>query len=892
MPLTTGSRFGPYEILSLLGAGGMGEVYRARDTRLGRSVAIKVLPQHLSASPEDRARLQREAKTISALNHPHICVLHDLGRDGEIDYLVMELVEGEVLAHRLARGPLQTVEVLKLGSQIADALASAHRAGVVHRDLKPGNVMLASSGAKLMDFGLARLSAAAKGDDLTETARRVSLSNEEPITAKGRVVGTFQYMAPEQLEGKPVDARCDIWALGCVLYEMATGNRAFEGSSAVSVISAILRDEPRRISELAPLTPTALEQLVLQCLAKNPNERIQSAYDAKLHLQWIGSVVAGTGASSASRAVDRLRLRLAWGIAGGALLAAGTFGTMLLTRKAPQYEPVRFQISAPAGLFNVGAPIVSPDGWFIAFNGIDSSGVSRVWVRALNAVAATPLSGTEGAVAQPFWSPDSRFLAFFAGGKLKRVSPAGGPAQIICSYPKGGDGSWGRGGIILFDGSDSILSVPASGGVPVAATALNRLTAEVQHDFPWFLPDGKHFLYIAPHKDARDSVSVQLGILGSSTAQTVAAGAFSRVMLAGEYLLFVRDGTLMAGRFDLRRAKMVGDPIGLVERVRNSEGSAWFSVSENGILVFQEAWWAMAPEISTSRRVEWSRLVSVDRSGRELGNVGEPGNYLSCSLSPDEKHLAVAAWPPDELGRDRDIWSIDLFRGTKVRITFTPTAEGAPVWTPDGSKILFYSDRVTPDAVYQKQSSGVGEDEILVRADHGLRPSDISLDGRYVALLGENTIWVMENFGDRKLKLLLQGSDPREARFSPDCRWIAYSSVESGRRELYVQAFPGPGERLRVSLRGGRDPQWRRDGKELFFLSLQGEMMAVDVRTSPRLLLGVPRALFHATVPLLGLGVGRNYAVTADGQRFIVRKTGSPTIAPLTVVLNWKPTQQ
>ncbi len=884
MALPSGTKLGPYQVLEPVGAGGMGEVYRARDTRLDRVVAIKVLPEHLSASPEIRARFEREARAVSSLNHPHICTLYDVGHQDGVDFLVMEFLEGETLAARLARGPLPTPELLRVAIQIADALDKAHRQGFVHRDLKPGNVMLAKSGAKLLDFGLARSTGLAT--TLTDLSRSPTMSRA--LTAEGSIVGTFQYLSPEVLEGHEADARSDIFAFGAMLYEMATGKRAFEGKSQASVIAAILEREPEPVSRIQPLAPPALDRLIAQCLVKDPDQRRQTMHDVLLELQWIAEGGSKAGVPLAVSERRRGNTRLAWTIAGAALVVAAGFAVGWLAHRPARPEPVRFFVAAPGAANAVGSPKVSPDGRIIAYNVIDSTGVSRIWVRPLDALASQPLADTEGA-GRPFWSPDSRFIAFMSGGKLRKVAAAGGPAVTVCESGSRGDGSWGAGGVILFDGTanDSIRRVSASGGVATAATRIDRSRGETGSAWPQFLPDGKHFLFLAMCAKAESSV-IKVGELGSNDVRTIATGNFSRMeFVQPGYMLFVRDRALMAQPFDARGLRLTGEPFPLMDDVAVGGGGASnadFSASENGVLVSRGG-------LATAG----SRLTWVDRTGKLLGTVGAPADYGTLSLSRDGGRVATEIGSPAG-GSAPDIWILELSRDVSTRFTFDPAADVWPVWSPDGASLLFGSDRTTTFAVYQKPSSGATDEQLLFKTGTDAAPADWSADGRYIALMEMNAktrwdIYVLPTFGDRKPIPFATTEFPEmEPRFSPDGRWISYSSNESGRREVYLQPFPGPGGKLQVSTHGGRDAQWRRDGRELYFIGADGKLMSVEVTPGAVVQLSTPKPLFDVPRPddsLLGV-FGGNYAVAADGQRFLIRRqVQAPTLPATTVILNW-----
>ena len=881
MALTPGTKLGPYEILEPLGAGGMGEVYKARDTRLDRPVAIKVLPEHLSAHPEVRARFEREARSVSSLNHPSICVLHDVGTENGVDYIVMEYLEGETLASRLGRGPLPTEELLRVAGQIADALDKAHKQGLIHRDLKPANVMLTKSGAKLLDFGLARVTGlAAQAGDISR-----SPTMSRSLTAEGTIVGTYQYIAPEVLEGSEADARADIFAFGAMLFEMATGQRAFAGKSQASVIAAILERKPPPISTIQPLAPPALERLVEQCLAKDPGDRRQSMHDVLLELKWIAEAGSRAGVAAPVAAKRRADARLGWIAAAVATAAAITFAVGFFGRAPKKPEIVRFEVPPPAGATNVGSPRISPDGRYIAFNVADSSGVTRIWIRALDAVAARPLEGTEGAN-RPFWSPDSKSLAFFSGRGLRKVPVDGGAALTITEFGGGADGTWGRVGVILFDAgpNDSINMVRASGGGVTGITKIDRSRGEIGNAWPQFLPDGKHFLFLGLGSNP-DSTTIHVGKIGSTEIVNVATGPYSRMEYAPPgYILYARDRALMAQRFDPVRFRLTGEAFVVADDVfasgAGSARNADFSASATGVLVHRGG---AAGGVT--------RLVWVDRAGRELGDLGTPNTYGNLSLSPDGERVAV------EVGIDfstTDIWLIERARGISSRFTFARGADLWPVWSADGSEVFFTSDRSGIFREYRKRSDSVREETSMPGPNVTWGATDITRDGRTITCVtgGSTSRWDV-------MTLALGDSVPKpfattqfsewSARFSPDGRWLAYSSTESGRREVYVSAFPGPGGKVQVSTQGGDEIRWRRDGRELYYISRDGDLTAVDFTVvGEGIQIGLPRVLFRLRRGDTGPQFGGSYDVTADGQRFLVQKALRNTSLPsATVVLNW-----
>ena len=878
MTLNAGTKLGPYEILAPIGAGGMGEVYKAKDTRLGRDVAVKVLPATLSSSAELRQRLDREAKTISALSHPHICALFDVGRENDTDYLVMEFLEGETLADRLGKGALSMDQALRIAIEIAGALDAAHRAGIIHRDLKPGNVMLTKSGVKLLDFGLAKLVEPDKSQVSQATSMPTALQQSQPLTTRGTILGTFQYMAPEQLEGGEADARSDIFAFGCVLYEMLTGQKAFTGKSQASLIGSIMSSDPPPISSIQPMIPASLDRIVKGCLAKEPEHRWSTAHDVMLQLQWIaeGGSMAGVPAPLVARRKNREKL--AWALFAAALLAAAALAVGFARRK-PQPAPlVRFDIIPPPEIATMDVPRISPDGRLLAFDATDMEGRARIWVRPLNSLIAQPLMGTDGGV-RPFWSPDSRYIGFIADGVMKKVDVSGGPPTKVCDAPGGSDGTWSPEGVILFDGTgtDPIYRVPAVGGSKTVAVVQDPAKKETTVGWPQFLPDGKHYIYLVTGEKPEDSVYWIASI--DSPEKTKLAPAQTLVEYAPPgFLLFVRDRTLVAQPFDASARKITGEPVPLAEKIgTDNVGLARFSVSNNGVLAYRTG--------ETGGRLLWR-----DRAGRDLETLGDPGDYANPTLSPTGDRLAYSL--TDAHSVKNDVWIRDLARGINSRFTLGPGNNYRSVWSPDGTTIVFSSDRSGAIDLYEKATKGVGEEKLLLHSDEPKSAASWSPDGKYIVYASRNAktawdLWALPTFGDRKpIPIAVTPFTETTPMLSPDGHFIAFVSNESGREEIYVQTFPEPGGKWQVSNGGGSDPSWRGDGKELYYRSPDQKLMAVEIRSGADFQAGVPQALFPIRVRP---GTPRNkYAPSRDGQRFIVAAPlGRDAMSPTTVVLNW-----
>jgi serine/threonine protein kinase len=889
MELTSGTKLGPYEIQSPLGAGGMGEVYRARDTRLDRTVAIKILPSHLSENAEAQQRFEREARTISSLNHPNICTLYDVGHQDGMHFLVMEYLEGEALADRLRKGPLPIAQVLKYGTEICAGLERAHRGGVVHRDLKPGNIMLTNSGAKLMDFGLAKAATVSAPSSSSLTISGPSV--DQPLTARGTIVGTFQYMSTEQIEGKEADERSDIFALGAVLYEMATGKRAFEGKTTATVMAAILERDPPPISTSQPTFPQALDRVVRTCLAKDPNERWQSVRDLRTNLGWIE---AGEGAATPSAVKHNpWRERVAWMLAsaflsGLAFYAAGHY------RAPAASEPARFSVYPPekagfSGPPNLTVPVpqfaLSPDGSAMVFVANSSGADPLIWMRSIDQVTARPLPGTEHAQS-PFWSPDSRWLGFFAEGKLKKTPVAGGPVQVLADVADTFGGSWGADDSIIFAKlSSAIFRISSGGGVVTAVTKMD--TIENSHRWPQFLPDGRHFLFHVQGGEPGQH-GVYVGSIEGGTQKFLVRSESSAIYAWPGYVLYVDGDTLLGQAFDATHLELRGEPFTVAENVGRSTGfNIGVSASGTGMLAYAAA------------MLQRGRLTWFDRAGNSLNSVGVEGDYSDFRLSPRGQTLAVSlvdpkAWHPD-------IWLIDLLRDGPSRFTVGSALNAAPVWSPDGAKIVFRTNRNGQTELYAKSAGGGGNEEVVLtyETQHAagivtpnLVCSDWSPDGRYViASVPQQTtgddLWLIPLSGEKKpFKFLGPPSDQIHANFSPDGRFVAYTSNESGRFQVYVQTFPLSDRKWQVSTDGGYEPRWRGDGREIYYLSEDRKLMAVAVGAGPSF--AVPKTLFQTRVPEGVSSRRTHYVPSSDGKRFLINTQSADALpSPITVVLNW-----
>jgi eukaryotic-like serine/threonine-protein kinase len=918
MPLENGTRLGPYEIVSQLGSGGMGEVYAARDSRLDRTVAIKVLPATLAADPIFRERFEREARSLSALSHPNICTIHDVGRQSSadsrqaIDYLVMEHLEGPTLAAILAQGAMRTEEALRVAAQVADALVLAHRHGIIHRDLKPANVILArpalslpalslpngskgrrtptSGTAKLLDFGLAKRAAVSVAA-VTGVQAPADATRAAPLTGAGTILGTFQYMAPEQIEGREADARTDIWAFGCLLYEMLTGRRAFDAPTQAGLIAAIMERQPAPIVlPDAALTP-GLNRLVAACLEKNPDERFQSMRDVRRELEWIPQIAASPTDPSPRRG----RRVVIIGSAAVAALVLVAAGALAMRRWQPAIDPpatVAFTVAldtpgytvGPPGMFGgagSGTPAVSPDGKRIAFIA-HSATDATIWVRDLSKLGPKQLLGTAGARGL-FWSPDGASIGFFTAGKLKTIELASERVETVCDAPLGFGGTWAADGTILFSPEERspIFKVSAQGGAPVAVTSLGSGNDQA-HRWPHFLPDGRHFVFMG-WADNMTTRAIQIGSLDGSAPRHL-FDAQSGAVLAGDHFLYVVDtpARLMAWPFDTDTMQLRGKPFPLVQD--DNVDYQWVTGEPSASA-------AGTTLAYTSGKYRRTQLTLVSRTGRPLQTLGEPAIYFDPIFSPDGSAVALEK---HDAGRGAgDIWTVDLARGAFTRVSTTPGYETTPVWSPDGRRVAYASDQGARPNIYVNAASGAGEEALLVAAGSRSFPLDWSPDGRYLVFMlnggaTRNDIWIYDAQQKAPRPLLASAFNEGWARVSPDGRWLAYVSDESQQREVYVRSFPDGAVKTRISTAGGNQPQWRRDAKELFYIAPDNTIMAVDVRaTADRLDASRPDPLFAANVDQ-NKSIRNQYAVSPDGQHFLILSLADRNASPIVAVLNWR----
>ncbi|HTM25650.1 MAG TPA: protein kinase [Vicinamibacterales bacterium] len=905
--LPPGTRLGVYEVTAQIGEGGMGQVYRARDTTLNRDVAIKVLLPAVANDPDRLARFRREAQVLASLNHPNIAHIHGLDRQEERDgqggtvFIIMELVEGEELAQRIARGPIPLDEALLIARQIAEVLDAAHEQGIIHRDLKPANIKVRPDGTvKVLDFGLARAVDPADGSGANAMH---SPTRSMHATEAGIILGTVAYMSPEQAVGHAVDRRSDLWAFGVVVLEMLTGRQVFSGETVAHVLASVLKSEPDW-TRLPIQTPTSIRRLLRRCLEKDRKRRLDSAADARLEIDdaLAGPADASTAVVSLARGLS-WREQTAWGLATMLALVALTLTIGWITARRSDLPITRFSIAPPeqsafasGGGGAWGSPVVvSPDGRRIVIVAVGPDGKKQLWIRPLDAQAPQPLAGTEGA-SSPFWSPDSRWIAFFANSKLKRIAAGGGEAQILCGSGAGGGGTWNGDDVILFSPAESgeagLVRVPAGGGTPVPVTTLDAAHGETNHLWPQFLPDGRHYLYVG---GGRDAPALYVGSLGSKDRIRILDAERlgyedSKVEYAAQgYLLYVRGRALVAQPFDPTRLALAGDAIQVVDGVlKEGPGSSAFSVSATGVLVF---WGGGVPP--------YSQLVWMRRDGTSAGTVGPAGAYLELSLAPDDRTLAISRYEPDEKVLAVGLWLVDAQRGSSTKFTFG-IGSMAPTWSRDSAHVAFASPRGGPPSLYQKPSDNGGLEELLLRSPVSSRPTDWSAADKTLVYQSFDRVtrwdlWLMPTSGARTPTPFLRTPfNETSGRISPDGHWMAYVSDESGAPEVYVTSYPNARGKWSISAHGGNAPKWRRDGKELFFVAPNRQLIAVPVNVGnasaafdagpSKVLFDVPKLEFGAT----GLFSEWQYAASADGQRFLVRVPVSETrVPPATVVLNW-----
>ena len=865
----------------------MGEVYLGTDTRLGRPVAIKV------SSREFNDRFEREARAISTLNHPNICTLYDVGPN----YLVLEHVEGETLSKLIERGPLPLDKALAYGVQIVDALAAAHAKGVVHRDLKPGNIIVTRNGVKVLDFGLAKIATEKISPDSTADIQTIT----EPITRAGAILGTLYYMAPEQVEGREADERSDIFSFGVVFYEMITGQRPYNGDTQAAVLAAILKDQAPPMSQRQPAVPRALERLLRKCLEKRPDDRWQTARDLKPALELIDldAPSAAGSMSSASASVPipvqapiETRKSKSWlwpAITALLALALGATAYTLWPRQTAPDRATRFQITLPPNASFYQYLSVSPDGHKLVFASNNDEG--GLWIHELDSLAWRPLPETKGAVS-PFWSPDSKFLGFAVKNELKKIEVAGGPPQTLATITgNAGSGAWNKDGVIVFGTrgvrGSGLWRVSSTGGVPAPITEVDRSRGEQFHGLPYFLPDGKHFLYLrVGNAQAQGLYVASLDVKpAEQSKERILTTTYAAPYVDGN-LFFVREGTLMTQPFDEKKLQLTGEAIPVAEHVGAEQSLAWFTVSPTGVLAYRTG-----AQVSAGRQPTW-----FDAQGKQTGTFGERRPDVGYVLSPDATRVGVRDAPQAANG---DIWLLDFARGVRTRLTFRQTTGSYPVWSPDGNRIIFSAGTV-PEAIYEKASSGAGEEkELLKRPGEILLPTSWSRDGRFVLFTQQNTprtandIWVLPLEGDRKPVLLLATEfNEGNARFSPDGRWVSYQTNDSGRGEIYVRPFNASGPafgqgKWQISKDGGTLARWRADGKQIIFRAPNGSPMAVDVTANGTAFqASAPQQLFPAP------GGTGDWDVTPDGKRFLIaiEPAQSSGDAPITVVLNWKAT--
>jgi len=903
MSLSPNTTLAHYTIISKIGAGGMGEVYRARDTRLNREVAIKLLPTDVANNEDRLKRFEQEARATSALNHPNILTVYDIGTHDGSPYFVAELLEGQELRDRLDAGQIPLRKVTDYAQQIVSGLSAAHEKGIVHRDLKPENLFVTNDDrVKILDFGLAKLRGNSNDAQGSEDETR------KVITNPGVVMGTVGYMSPEQVRGDKSDHRSDIFSFGAILHEMITGRRAFTRDTMAETMTAILREEPEDLSASNPNINPALERIVNRCLEKKPERRFHSAHDLGFALESLsaqsssasssGSGLANQAAIAAISETSRSKWssRIPWIVAAVSIIGLlSMLASILVRSRRSESTPTvsRFVVMAPDKVSTLFSPELSPDGRELVFAAL-KEGTPALWIRPLASLTATEIPGTEGVTNPHFWSPDSRSIAFPVGGQLKRLDLPGGNPKILCAIPSGRagvGGTWNNDGVILFSSEGKIFRVAANGGNAELVIGDDKPAVDTLYRYPIFLPDGHHFLYLKTGKQQGVSYSeifVTSTDGGEKTRLTTADSQARYTAAGGGNLIFVRDASLVAQTFDAASLKLSGEPYTISDKVSiNSSASGFFSVSSEGTVVLDPL-----GQRFDSQVLEW-----FDRSGKPLGTVGENGNYMMAvsnqKLSNDGKRIAIAK--VDSQTKTHDIYVIDLARNTSSRLTFDPGEDVYPIWSADGSRIAWNSNRGGGNqAIYQKLASGVGEDELLLKSDASISPGSWSPEGRFLLYnrIDPKTgpdIWVLPTEGEKKPFVFLQTPfSETAARFSPDGKFVTYVSQDQGRPEVFVQPFPASGNRWQISNNGGRVPAWRGDGKEIFYVSDDNKLVAVDVKTGNSFEVGIPRPLFDL-VPLGAVSFGNvNFAPSLDGQQFLItHQREAAASLNYVVVQNW-----
>ncbi|HEU4386297.1 MAG TPA: protein kinase [Blastocatellia bacterium] len=887
MPIDPGFCFDHYEILAPIGKGGMGDVYRARDTRLNRDVAVKVLPAEFALDSDRLGRFGQEARATSALNHPNILTVYDFGTHEGHPYLVMELLEGQELRAHLGDGAISVRRAIDYAQQIAAGLAAAHEKGVVHRDLKPENLFVTKDNrVKILDFGLAKLRPP------QDAPAGSVVATQKQLTNPGTVMGTVAYMSPEQVRGQDLEQRSDIFSFGLILFEMLSGKHAFTGESAVEVMNAILKEDPPAWDESQVKVPPAVDRIVRRCLEKKPEHRFHSAHDLAYALEAVAaSSSSGSNQTAVGHAVETTTLSNGWGgrerillivssVLAVALLSLGV--AWLRRAEPPASHTVRFSLFAPEKSSLVEPSFaLSPDGQQLAFSATDATEKTLLYVRPLNSFTAQPLPGTEDAML-PFWSPDGRSVAFFSGGKLKRIEVSGGLPQTLCDASLAVGGSWSRVGEIVMApaGNGVLYRVAATGGVPTALTTLDESRGEVSHWLPQFLPDGDHFLFYAVGKQSGQS-GVCVGSLSEKRTSLV-LNTDRRALYTSGYLLFVKNGALMGQAFNPSNLELAGEPFLIMEQLKTTAYVLpHLSVAENGTLAFQSG--VMQPP----------QLVRFDRGGKQLGTVGESADYSNPSLAPNGERLAIGIRDPKTT--KRDIWLFDLSRGVKSRFTFDTADDLNPVWSTDGSRIFFSSDRKGQRDIFEKKVNSAEEEQLIYSSPENKNVCDVSPDGRLLIYntnptssndTAKNDLWLLPLEGEQTPRPFLKTQfNEDQAAISPDGKRVAYRSDESGRDEIYVATFPQLINKWQVSVDGGAEPRWRRDGNELFFTDAGRKLMAAQVKSGTgAFVTAVPVLLFETQ--LLTVPARNRFVVTGDGQQFIlVTRLEAPE--PINVVLNW-----